>query len=409
MKRVLIILTLLSANLFTFAQQNIILKGKVVDAKTGEGVSFAHVGLCEKAVGTVSNEDGVFELKIAPFLLYDTLCISAIGYETFRESVEVVQKAEFFNVDLQPFTSVLQDVIISDDRISGKRVLEKAINRIYKNNPTHTFLLEGYYRDYLKKNNVHISFLEAAIEVEDPGFRKTASKSKVRLKQLRFNDNYLKNYETYLHKDPEDTLKVIMEGVSPIFFGNEFFNMRYHNPIRNLLENVPFVGQFSNFYESNYDFEIAFYTYVNDDEVYVIKFQPNPKYQYLHIKALGEIYVRVKDYAIMKFNYNFYVSKFGDERKWYELNVEYREFEEKMYLKYISYVNYFKVYTGPEIAEVYQYREFFVTDIQVDNFKPIDDSEKVDNSLPLHNYKMEADDDFWNNYNSIHLTTPLKE
>jgi hypothetical protein len=34
---------------------------------------------------------------------------------------------------LQPFTSVLQNVIISDEKITGRRVLEKAISRIQKN------------------------------------------------------------------------------------------------------------------------------------------------------------------------------------------------------------------------------------------------------------------------------------
>ena len=321
MKRVLLIVTLLFANLYVLAQQNIVLKGQIFDAKTGEPVPFAHVGLCEKAIGTVSNEDGVFELKMAPYLLYDTLCISVIGYETYRQQVNEVNEANFINVDLEPFTSVLQDVIISGDKITGKRVLEKAIRRIYRNYPNNPFQLEGYYRDYLKKNNDYISFLEGAILVEDPGFRKPDSKSKVVISQMRVSDKYLENYEKYLHKDPEDTLKEIMEGISPVFYGNEFFNMRFHDPIRNQLETVPFVGQFSNFHASNYEFEIAYYTYVDNDEVYVITFKPNPKYQYPHIRAVGEIYIRVKDYAILKFNYNFYVSKFGDEKKWYELNI----------------------------------------------------------------------------------------
>ncbi len=409
MKRVLLIKLLLFVFLGLKAQTNIIIQGKVINEENGEGVSFAHVGLCGKAVGTVSNLNGVFELKIAPYYLHDTVCFSAIGYKTAKIVAENLRNIDPLVINLSTEASILQDVIILDEKITGKRVLEKAIKRIGRNYARDPYVLHGYYRDYLRKNNEYISFLEGAFSVLDRGINKVEANSRIRIDQLRFSDNYIENYDTYLHKAENDTLKVLLEGVSPFFWGNEFSNMRYHNPIRNRFENVPFIGVFNDFYNSSYQFDIAYYTYLDEEEVYVIKFKPGELFKYHHVQAEGEIYVRVKDFAILKFNYNYYVSKFGDKRKWYELNLEYREYKDKLFLKYISYMNYFRIFTGFEIAELNQYREFFVIDIEYPEFEDIPEDETIDKSLPLHMHEAPNKMEFWNNYNVLLLEKPLKD
>ena len=39
------------------AQESITLRGEIINSDNETAVSFAHVGLCEKAIGTVSNEE----------------------------------------------------------------------------------------------------------------------------------------------------------------------------------------------------------------------------------------------------------------------------------------------------------------------------------------------------------------
>jgi len=411
MKRVFII------SLFIFplfyngiAQQSIHLKGRVVHAENGEAISFAHVGLCGKAIGTVSNEDGVFDFKIPPYLINDTLCISSIGFETFKQVISSLSNLELLEIKLEPQPTVLQDVIISDLKITGRRVVQQAIDRIYRNYPTHPFVLEGYYRDYLKVNNEYAAFLEAAMKVQDMGFKKTDDRTtRAEIYQMRFQDNYQEMYEKYLHKDVGDTLKEVIAGVSAEFHGNEFFNMRYHNPVRNQYEILPFVGVFNHFGESNYDFKIAYYTYVDDEEVYVVEFKPKEEYHYQHISVNGEIFIRVRDHGILRFHYAFFVRDLTKERKVYELNLEYRDYKDKLFLKYLSYVNFFKVYLGYEIGEVSKYREFFVTDIHYPDFESIPKDKSMDKDTPLHQIKVKEDPDFWNNYNTILLRKPYKD
>ena len=137
MKRfVVLILFLFLCYSLSSAQQHLQVKGKVIDKEYGTAVPFAHVGICEKAIGTVSNEDGAFILKIAPYYLNDTLCISAIGYHTYKIVINEIQKDDDKVIELIPQTSVLQEVIISDKKITGKRVVQKAIELIYRNYPS---------------------------------------------------------------------------------------------------------------------------------------------------------------------------------------------------------------------------------------------------------------------------------
>ena len=391
------------------SQQNIALKGVVRDKSTGEPVSFAHVGICGSLIGTLSNENGQFQLNLVPFLSKDTLCISSIGYETYQEAIAVLRLIKNIKIELNPQTVYLNELVVAEGKITARRVLEKAIDRISKNYPTKPFILNGFYRDYMKKDNVFISRLESDISVQDPGFNKPDLKTKVWINHLTYNPLYIDNFRKYCHKDKADTVKEIMEGFSPYANENEFNNMKSNNPIRNHSIDIPIIGLFDKFYLNSLKFELAGYKEIDGKEVYVVKFEPNEMFKYYYVQVFGEIYIRLDDYAIVRFNYSYYLSLFKEKKKLYEVNVEYRESEGKMFLNYMSFVNYFKIYTGDEIAELYLYREFFVTDIIYGKFDPIKDREAIGNTIPFHEYKVPVDPGFWNDYNHQDLyERPLK-
>ncbi|MCK5705844.1 MAG: carboxypeptidase-like regulatory domain-containing protein [Cyclobacteriaceae bacterium] len=401
-----LIFSLTSFNLFS---QQIYIKGIISDAETGEGVSFAHIGICEKSIGTVANDNGIYEFHIPDNVLNDTLCVSAIGYETFKFPVINLKGLTNFDISLNPQTSYLDDILIKDERITARRVVRKAIARINKNYPKKPFNLEGYYRDYLNKNNEYISFLEGAFTVDDRGFRQPTDKTLIKINQLRYSKDYTKYLTEYVTEFQKDSTKLLMHGVSPAFRGNEFSNLYYQHPIRNHSISVPFIGIFDTFSERNYDLEIDYYTYVDDKEVYVINISPSKKFRFTHVSIKGKLFIRTDNLAIVKFNYAYFVTKRLETKKWFELNVEYREFENKMYLKYFSFMNYFKLLTIEEIAEMAVFREFFVNDIHVSDYKPLSPDETIDETLPLHLQNAPNDKKFWINFNRTLLEQPLME
>ncbi|MGF1637907.1 MAG: carboxypeptidase-like regulatory domain-containing protein [Cyclobacteriaceae bacterium] len=407
-KKCLVLLVLLGVGLGCFGQA-LIIQGTISNVTDKTAISFAHVGVCGKTVGTVANDKGEYLFNLPAYVRNDSLCATAIGFHTYTIAISELRNGQVLNIELKPQTSYLDEVVIKDDKITAQRVIKKAAQQIKKNYPKQSFVLDGYYRDYLKKGNEYISFLESAVSIQDPGFRKPESKSKIKIHQMRFNEKYKANFANYIRDFESDTTKVLIHGISPAFRGNELSNMRYHDPIRNLHYSVPFIGDFATFADRNYDFEIEYYTYLDGKEVYVINIAPSKKYNYTHVDIKGKLYIRVDDYAVVKFNYEYHVTRRLENRKWYELNLEYREVNGKMYLKYISYANYFKMMTHNEIAEMSQYREFFVNDIQTSNFENIATEEIIDSNTPLYQQKVADIPGFWENYNRLLLEQPLKE
>jgi hypothetical protein len=399
---------LLVAEVASFGQV-ITLQGTVTDAETGDPVSFAHVGVCGKTIGTVANVDGFYVFNIPEYLQSDTLCASAIGYHTFRFRVKDLVGVREFDILLEPQTAVLPELVISDNRVTGRRIVEKALKRIGKNYDEKSNILAGYYRDYLKKNNEYISFLEAAIAVEDPGIGKSVHKSTMGIAQMRYSNKYPQIFFEYVTDPGSDSTKLLIHGVMPTFEGNEFLNMQFHNPIRNYREQVPFIGSFQEFASGNYAFEIEYYTHVDDEEVVVIRIVPGERYMYTHVSVEGELFIRMKDYAILKMSYAYFVSRRLESKKWFELNLEYKQYGDKLLLKYISFMNYFKLLTPDEIAELNLYREFFVNEIHVGKLEESDTIQIIDPGKPLYLHDIPRDPQFWINYNRTLLEQPLMD
>jgi len=395
---------------FCLNAQQIFLKGKITDAQTGEGVSFTHIGICGKSIGTVANDLGVFEFRIPADYATDTLCASAIGYETFQIAIsEIKGEKTQFAILLKPHTNELSEILIKDERVTARRIISKAIARIPKNYPKNPYELDGYYRDYIRKNDEYVSYLEGVINVADPGFSKPSDKSEIRIAQLRYNKDYPKYFKEYVSDFDKDSTKILLHGISPTFKGNEFSNLYYHNPIRNHDMSVPFIGVFDTFAERTYDFQIEFYTFIDGKEVCVISIAPQKDFRFNHVSIKGKLFIRMEDYAIIKFNYAYFVTKSLETRKWFELNVEYREFDHKMYLKYFSFMNYFKLLTSTEIAEMTVFREYFVNAIYPGAKTEKDDAVLLQEHLPLYLQNAPSSVEFWNNYSRTLLEQPLME
>ncbi len=406
MKRMLYFILFL---LYSQANAQIIaIRGVVVDEDTGEPVSFAHIGICGRSIGTVANDNGEYLFNIPDYVIDDTLCASAIGYETFRMEVSILKDMNTLKIGLRPQISLLNEVLIKDERITARRVIEKAIKRIKRNYPSVPYVMEGYYRDYLKKNREYVSFLEGAFAVKDPGCRKPVNKTVIQIHQLRHSKTYIKNFNEYVKDIGSDSTRILIHGVSPAFTGNEFSNMQAQNPIRNHAFSVPFIGVFDDFSKRSYDFEIEYYAMYDGKEVYVINIAPNKKFRFTHVSIEGKIYIRTDNYAIVKFSYAYFVSKRLEIKKWFELNQEYREVEGKMYLKYISYMNYFKLLTTEDISDFALYREFFVNEIRFGGIDPAE-GPLIDNSKPLYLQNAPNDLQYWATFNRTLLEQPLME
>ena len=92
--------------------------GTLVDAFTSEPLPYVNIGILDKGIGTVSNEDGKFILKISKEKQWtETIQFSSIGYETMR----MVVKDLIFNVDDFPEMEMKQKIEVLEGLVLSSK------------------------------------------------------------------------------------------------------------------------------------------------------------------------------------------------------------------------------------------------------------------------------------------------
>lgn len=113
-----------------------ICRGRLIDASTRQSVEFANIGIVGKGLGTVSNENGEYNLSVPDSLLNDLLKISMIGYKSESFSIKDFQKLS--EIKLVESATVLNEVAVSvkktKTKILGNNTKTKSISGGFKNN-----------------------------------------------------------------------------------------------------------------------------------------------------------------------------------------------------------------------------------------------------------------------------------
>ncbi len=113
MNKTVVCLILLSAS-WSYGQ---VYRGRILDAETSQPIPYANIGIVSKDRGTVSMEDGSFQLTIDLAWNDDSLRISSIGYETQTFLVQSFKSKfsgkEPVNFSLLPKPVMLSEVVIS--------------------------------------------------------------------------------------------------------------------------------------------------------------------------------------------------------------------------------------------------------------------------------------------------------
>src|SRR5689334_14125724 len=87
-----------------------IIKGVVLDAEKKVPVPAASVFLNNTSVGTTASVQGTFELSV-PNGKFD-LIVSSVGFETFNQTINTTEIADFITIKLKPKQNELENIII---------------------------------------------------------------------------------------------------------------------------------------------------------------------------------------------------------------------------------------------------------------------------------------------------------
>ncbi|MCA6435472.1 MAG: carboxypeptidase-like regulatory domain-containing protein [Bacteroidetes bacterium] len=105
------------------------MKGTVIDKKTNEPIPFSSVGIIGKTMGTVSNENGYFELVLKEINETDSLKISAIGYQSKSYTVKQAKNFIAEKIYLNESAVLLNEVVIKPSKTITKVLGNKNYNK----------------------------------------------------------------------------------------------------------------------------------------------------------------------------------------------------------------------------------------------------------------------------------------
>ncbi len=168
--------TLLAFALFNalacLAQVNpVVITGRVVDARSGEAIPYAHVGIAAKGIGTTTGYDGRFELKVPRELQDSEFGVSFIGYETYRRRVRDLRDGA--TVPLAPAVTGLTEVVVMD-REAILNIIRRAVAAIPDNYPTDPSNSLAFYRESLTDDSLRYRYLaEGVLQVYKTSYENT--------------------------------------------------------------------------------------------------------------------------------------------------------------------------------------------------------------------------------------------
>jgi len=146
-------------------QQDIItLKGKVVDAETGEALVFATVAVSESNVAITTNIDGEFTLKVGNALISQNLEVSYLGYKNKVVPICSMRDNGYKNmISMETAPIPIKEVIVKP--LDPDLIVQNAIQKISRNYESIPNLMTAFYRETIRKNRTYVSIGEAAVEV----------------------------------------------------------------------------------------------------------------------------------------------------------------------------------------------------------------------------------------------------
>jgi hypothetical protein len=283
MRTVLFLIALCSFHL-CFAQQSVILKGQLVSNESQKPVPFASVWIDASDFGVVANEEGKFELPLTPVTQNDSLVVSSLGFETYRESLQKIIQERISVIRLKEVTYRLKEVTVKE--ISPETTLLTAIKRVpYQFAGIQPLELEYFYRSVTQENSQYAYLVESAFKLTIKPDRKNMMRA--------FNLDYrAARHSTNFKRSP-----LARPFVSP----NVIFT--YKIPINNAEELIRLINEKAWTYELDYSTQ-------DGNLVYIIKAQVNPQRYPGDGPIRGKdwinnyiFYVRAEDYAILRIDY----------------------------------------------------------------------------------------------------------
>lgn len=163
---------------------DLILTGVVRSKDNRKRLENVNVSVIGTPIGTVTNADGTFTLKVTKAEAYRGVEVSHIGYLNSRLSLSEFEGRDGLTVWMTPAPNLLREIVVYGD--NPRLVVEEAIRKIPLNFPAQDNMSTAFYRETVQKGRRYISIAEAVMDVFKSTYgERDTGKDRVRLQKGR--------------------------------------------------------------------------------------------------------------------------------------------------------------------------------------------------------------------------------
>ncbi len=221
--------------------------GVLKDAQTHDKIIYATITVPGTGIGTVSNSDGEFILKVSKASNIDVFEVSHLSYTTTRFKIsESLGKEKTFY--LEPQIIMLKEISVIPDDARG--VVEMALRNIGKNYSDVPNMMTGFYRESIRQRRDYLSISEAVVDIYKAPYT-SMQNDEVKIYKGRKGTNVKK----------ADTLMVQLQGGPKV---SMLLDIVKNTDLSIALDNL-----------DNYKFEFSSMVNIDNKPNWVITFTPN--------------------------------------------------------------------------------------------------------------------------------------
>lgn len=304
-----------------YATGRLQLHGTIIDANTGEPIKLATIGLRNRGIGTVTNNDGNFLLNILPDYLNDTVIVSHIGYQNSKIVAGKMYDNNMVIIMYRDYLSIPEIIVRVRDPLS---ILDRTLGSIVDNYGNTPAMLTGFYREGVSRRKELQIYSEAVVQIFKSSYGRSFVREQVKVLQSRKIEN----------TEAKDTLAIRLEdGIQTIF---------ELDAARNLFD---FMNPES---YDRYNYRLTDIVMVDEGTAFVISFEQQDWVEEPLFK--GDIYINAEDYAILMIEFELnqsFINQINDEyvvkvpnsfiinTDYVRYSVQYRKEGDRYYLSHV--------------------------------------------------------------------------
>lgn len=372
-------------------------RGRVIDNEEKDGLPYSSIFVLRKNIGSVSNNDGEFILKIPESMKDDTVIISCLGYRQQALAISEITDKNY-TISLEPSSVQLKEIKVTV--INSEDIIHKILSKIPLNYSNDVEIMTSFYREVLKQDNTYIDVAEALMEIRKASYDNSFAQDKVKVikgrkslnvKPFQFVDFKIQGGPYYITK--LDVVKTLDSFLDP---------------------------EFRDFYKFSTEGIIE----VDNRDTYVIHFKPKEKVDYPCYQ--GKLYIDMSSFALVRAEFGLSRAglKFAHEslikkkpKDFYvrptkvDYNVSYRRANNKWHLSTAQASISFRVKSKEDKVNsiFYSDSELLITDFKPDDGTQFKRDEMFNSKDIFTEIVTNFEEGFWGDYNIIKPSEELRE